>query len=192
MKIYFTKFWLPIAISSTIILATIFAVAQQNLRMSANDPQIAMAEDGAMALEQGSLPQILVGSSHIDMARSLAVFQIIYSEAGTTTASTGFLDNKVPLLPAGVLDFARTNIDDRITWQPASSTRIAAVVKHFGGKNPGYIVVGRNLREVEIRESQLEFMVIVAWIGIMILTIIAVIFAYFAEKRHYENSHNEL
>jgi hypothetical protein len=85
-----------------------------------------------------------------------------------------------------VLDYARNNFDDRITWQPASTTRIAAVVKHFGGKNPGFIVSGRNLRDIEARESQLALIIGAAWLGLIVLTFIAVLYPWVVERKEVE------
>ncbi len=41
------KYWLPLAIVITALSGFIYLVGQQNLRMSANDPQIQLSEDTA-------------------------------------------------------------------------------------------------------------------------------------------------
>jgi hypothetical protein len=120
------------------------------------------------------------------MATSLAPFVIVYDDNGKLLSSSGFLNNEVPVLPHGVLDYARANADDRITWQPASTTRIAAIIKHFGGKTPGFIVAGRSMREIENRESQLLLMVAAAWVGLIVLSLITVFYAGLAGRNDIE------
>jgi hypothetical protein len=187
MKQYLLAFWLPLAIASTIIMLTLYVVIQQSIRMSANDPQIQLAEDGATTLANGLSATTLVGNAKIDMEKSLAPFVIVYDETGKLIASSGLLEGQVPVLPSGVFEYTRSNIDDRITWQPASSTRIAAVVRHFSGKNSGFIVAGRNMRELENRTSQIELMVASAWLGLLVLTLIVVLYTGLAARKGMES-----
>jgi len=169
---YLIRIWVPIAIASTIMMFTIFVVAQQALRQSANDPQIQMAEDSAAVLATGASSYSIVGNTKIDIGKSLAPFLIIYDEAGKVVASTGYLNTQIPVVPSGVLASAKTKTDSRITWQPATSTRLAAVVKYYSGKSSGYVVAARSLREIEIRESSLEFNVGMAWLVLIVVTFV--------------------
>jgi hypothetical protein len=189
MTQHLLKNWLPLAIASTIIMLTLYATVQQNYRQTANDPQIQLAEDGANVLANGLAPATLVGNVHVDMAKSLAPFVIIYDDSGKLLASSGFLNGQVPVLPVGVFEYTRVNTNDRITWQPASTTRIAAVVKYFSGnpsKNTGFIVAGRSIREIEGRENQLELMIAAAWIGLLVLTLIVSLYTGLAERKASE------
>lgn len=179
---YLIKFWLPLAIAGTIVLFALYAAIQQDMRTGANDPQVQLAQDGAAALEGGLAPTALVGTAKVDMHASLAPFVIIYDDAGKVVASSGTLNGQVPILPSGVFDYAKT-ATDRITWQPASTTRIAAIVKHFDGAHPGFIAAGRNLREVESREHQLLLMIGAAWIGLLILTFFVLLYSWAAERK---------
>ena len=165
---------------------TVYAVVQQDIRTGANDPQIQLAEDGATALGDGFSAYSLVGQTKIDIAHSLAPFVIVLDDSGKVIASSGLLGGQVPLPPSGVLDFARNNADDRITWQPASTTRIAAVVRHYSGKTTGFIVTGRSLREIEVREGQLTLMIAAAWVGLLVLTLIAVAYSFVVDKKREE------
>ena len=193
------KTWFPLAIASTVIMLTIYAAVQQNVRQSANDPQIQIVEDGATALAGSTTLVALIssaptGSVRVDMDKSLAPFVIVYDESGKVLASSGYLNGKVPVVPSGVFDYARTNSDDRITWQPSSSVRIAAVVKHFGGATSatsiasssaasGFIIAGRNMREIEDREGQISLMVGAAWVGLLVLTLIVAVYARLSETK---------
>ena len=49
------------------------------------------------------------------------------------------------------------------------------VVVSYGGANPGFVVAGRSLREVETRENALSLETIFAWIAALLSTLILVI-----------------
>ena len=157
MQKHLIKNWLPLAVASTVIMVTVYAAVQQEYRQSANDPQIQLAEDGAAYLSAGVSPTALFAASgRVDMHASLASFAIVYDDSGKPVAASGYLNGTVPQLPAGVIDYARTNVTDRITWQPASTTRVAAIVRHYRSGTgsttaSGFIVTGRNIREIESR-----------------------------------------
>ncbi|MDE2041332.1 MAG: hypothetical protein KGI59_03075 [Patescibacteria group bacterium] len=178
--------YLPYAILGTILSFTVYAVVQQNIRMSANDPQIQLAEDGAAAISNGASAQNIVGSGRVDMQKSLAPFVIVYDDSGKVLASSGYIGNDIPLLPTGVLDYTRSNIDDRITWQPASTTRLAAVIRRVSGGTPGFVLAGRNIREIESREHQLLLMVAAAWIGLLVLGFIAIAYQVASDMKEVD------
>lgn len=182
------KFWLPLAIASTIITLALYVITQQTFRLAANDPQIQLVNDGATSLLGGAFPAVLVGSTKVDMQKSLAPFVMVFDDSGKVIASSGYLNNSVPILPSGVFDYARSHADNRLTWQPASSTRIAAVIKHYTGKTTGFIVAGRNLQEVEDRIDQIQLIVISAWVAILVLTFMVTLYAWAVERKERELS----
>ena len=169
--------WLPQAIASTIILLVVYGAVQQNIRQSANSPQIQLAEDGGAILAQGIPPFELLGNSRVDIVKSLSPFAIIYSASGTPMASSGYLKGSVPVIPSGVLEYARSHGEDRLTWQPAPDTRIAAVVSYYHGSSTGYILVGRSLREAEALESSIVLMTGAALIILLVTTFLASLYA---------------
>ena len=86
------------------------------------------------------------------------------------------------LMPSGVFDYTRQNKEDRVSWQPETGVRIAAVVVAYGGAQPGFVLAGRSLREVEARESQIEQITGIAWLAtlgfsLMIVATCELIFA---------------
>ena len=87
------------------------------------------------------------------------------------------LDGRNPPLPRGVLDYTRAAGEDRITWQPKPGIRNAIVVVRSGGASPGFAMAGRSLREVEVREGQLELLVDAAWITALVGTLLLKAFA---------------
>jgi len=177
--------WLSLAVIVTILCALVYLVEQQALRMSANDPQIQLAEDGADALARGATAQSLLPANTIDIAKSLAPFIVVYNDAGEVSASSGLLHGKIPTLPVGILDYVRKNSEDRVTWQPEGGVRIATVVVRADGTNPGFVLIGRSLRETEKRVDQLTLLVGVAWVAALFAALVMVVFCelIFGEKK---------
>jgi hypothetical protein len=159
------RHWLPLAALATILCALIYLVVQQDLRLSANDPQIQLAEDAAAALASGQSPQALVGAGRTDLAKSLAPYLIIFDESGKVLASSAELAGETPLPPPGVFPDGLKQGELRFTWQPQVGVRSAAVLTHFEGKTPGFVLAGRSLREVEKREDTVLILVGIAWLG---------------------------
>jgi len=175
------KQWLPIAFLSACLCGLVYISAQQNLRQSANDPQIQIATDVASALEAGVSPSTIIpsGSQPIDMTKTLDSYVLIFDDAGTLVAGNASLNGKPPAPPHGVFDYARNTGEDRITWAPAPGVRSAIIVERvtMNGANVGFVVVGRSLKEVEMRESELTnetgAIFLLTLIGTFILTAIA-------------------
>jgi hypothetical protein len=172
MKNTLLNIWLPIVFVGTVVLLAAYIGIQQDLRQSANDPQIQLAEDGAVFLSKGLSAANLLGSIQINPATSLQVFGLVYDQNGKLLGSSMVLGSTTPVIPAGILTYALTHKDDRVTWQPAPGVRIAAVVKHFSGPtSSGFLVVGRSVREVELRESSLGTMMLAAWLVMTVGTL---------------------
>jgi hypothetical protein len=159
------RVWLPIAVAVTLLSGLVYTLVQQDLRQTANDPQIQMAEDTAAQLAAGAAATSLVPSARVDIAASLATFIIIYDHNGRVSASSAMLDGTTPALPAGVLSSARTSGEDTVTWEPRSGVRVAAVVVPV--RTGGSVLAGRSLREVELRESDLLGATALAWLFIL-------------------------
>lgn len=161
----FVKFFIPSAFIMTMSMGLIYVVTQQNFRMSANDPQIQLAEDFADQLTAGRTVASVNPGPNIDMAKSLALFIFVYDDAGNIVISSGKLDGQNPALPDGVLDYTKKAGQDRITWEPQPGLRVALVIIRYEGANPGFVAVGRSLREVEQRVSRLGLEVLGAWLA---------------------------
>jgi hypothetical protein len=150
------RHWLPLAVVTVLLCGLVYLAVQQSLRWGANDPQIQMAEDAAAALAAGGTPESVLPATQVDLSTSLAPFLVIYRYTGEPSASSGLLHGSVPLLPAGIFTYTRQNGEDRVSWQPEPGIRVAAVVVAYEGSQPGFVLAGRSLREVERRESQVE------------------------------------
>jgi hypothetical protein len=164
-----------LAAISTVLALALYTIPQQVLRQGANDPQIQLAGDLAARLEQGIAPAEAVPAGSVDIARSLSPFVIAYDDQGRPLASQAQLDGKTPTPPNGVFNHVRQHSEERVSWQPRHGVRIAAVVQRVNGPHPGFVLAGRNMREVEAREQQVEQMAGLAWIAMLGLILLGTI-----------------
>jgi hypothetical protein len=172
--------WLPIAIATAGLCGLVYLTVQQSLRMSANDPQIQMAQDAASALDGGASVDSIVPANKVELAASLAPFIMVFDDSGNVLASSATLHGSIPVYPSGVLDYTRQNGEDRVTWQPENGVRMATVVVRF---DKGFVLAGRSLREVEIRESNLEKISGLALLVIWATTLIVVILGELVRRK---------
>ena len=160
-----------LAAISTVLALALYTIPQQVLRQGANDPQIQLAGDLTVRLEQGVAPAEAVPAGAVDIVRSLSPFVIAYDDQGRPLASQAQLDGKTPAPPNGVFNYVRQHGEERISWQPVlgreHGVRIAAVIKRVNGPQPGFVLAGRNMREVEAREHQVEQLAGLAWIAML-------------------------
>lgn len=72
--------------------------------------------------------------------------------------------------------------ENRLTWQPREGVRIAAVIVFY---QDGFVLAGRSLREVEIREAQVTQFAGLTWLLALVTTLIVIAFGEFflAEKK---------
>ncbi len=165
----------------TIVFVVIYAAVQQDYRQSAYDPQIQMAEDAAGSLSTGgNVQQVGALYPQTDFASSLAPFVIIYDQAGNVISATGHMNSVTPTPPLGTLQYAQTQGENRLTWQPQSDVRIATViVPYHTASTTGFVLAGKNLGEVESRIIQLGYIVFTGWIvsliGCVILFVIGIV-----------------
>jgi len=180
---------LILAVLATGLALALYAIPQQVLRQGANDPQIALAGDLVAKLEKGVAPSEAVPAAGLDMARSLTPFVIVYDDQGRPLASQAELNGQTPAPPQGVLDYVRQHGEERVSWQPVLGTtsnkeeksalsggmalqrthgvRIAAVIQRVqlaNGSPGGFVLAGRNMREVEAREAKVRQMAAFTWI----------------------------
>ena len=165
--------WLPLFIVTTLLSLTLLVAVQQNYRLSANDPQIQFSLEVKELLAEGVPPEALLGENRIDFAQSLSPFVIIYDQAGSVVASTGYVDGQVPSMPQGV--FAKTVKVGKtaFTWQPMKGVRTAVVVaKYETNGTTGFVLVGRSLSEIEARIMRLGLIVGLGWLATSIATLV--------------------
>lgn len=165
------------AVIATASSGAMFLVVEQALRMNANDPQIQMAEDASAALSKGEAYSVIVPENEVekvDIAKSLAPFLIIYGENGKAITGTGALNGEYPTFPSGVFAYTKIHGEDRVTWQPSTSTRVALVVRYYTGEKTGFAVAGRSMREVEKRINNQFIIIGFTWAFVMVICFLLV------------------
>ncbi len=182
MKTFFhiIKSWLPLAIATAGLCGLVYLAVQQSLRISANDPQIQMAEDAASALDGGASVESIVPAVKVELASSLAPFIIVFDNSGNVTGSSAVLHGATPVYPSGVLDYTRQKGEDRVTWQPESGVRMATVVVRYRN---GFVMAGRSLREVEIRIGNIGKISGLAMLVIWAVTLFVITVGELVERR---------
>ena len=164
--------FVPVVVAATVVIALVYSVGQQNLRMGANDPQVQMAEDAAARLDAGADPASAVPTQRVEIGQSLAPFLIVFGHNGKALASSAVLDGQLPTPPDGVFGNIPAGGRHEITWAPRPDVRQAAVIVPF---RAGFVLAGRSLRIVEQREDALGqltlllFIVMLAGTGLVAL-----------------------
>ena len=151
-----------------VIFGTMYGVAQQIIRQSANDPQIQLAQDTADKLRAGANAQFLF-NGNINIGSSLSSFVVIYNHDGTPVDGDGYLNGVLPTAPKGMLTSSDDKAYHAITWQPSNGVRIASVTV---ATDRYYVVACRSIKEIEPREDKIYFITLVgAMISIVILAL---------------------
>lgn len=176
-----TPFILPIFLAITLLSTMLYMVGQQIERSFANDPQIQLAEDVSRAMMAGTTADEFISPEKIDISESLAPFIIIYDNNQKLVATSATINGKEADIPHGVLQYASEHGTNLITWQATPSVRMATVVQRVSGNQPGYVVVGRSLREIEKRTRDLLLLVVTGW---GITSLITLGSYYLLRKRH--------
>ena len=162
---------LILGIILTLVGGIASAVFQGMLRGGANQPQLQMSSFYATEITSGVKPDETVPRNYVDLQRSLEPFTIFYNNQGVPIAGNGYLNQTMPTPPRGVFDYLRSHKVDKITWQPQPDVRIASVIQHVTGPNPGFILTGRSLRLVEEQESLFWRMAFGGWFLLVFLLI---------------------
>ena len=174
---------LPAWAAATALALLVYASVQQAHRSGANDPQIQIAEDAARALALGADPHTVAGGQTVDLAASLAVWTTVFDATNHVLATTAVLDGHTPAPPVGVLESARHDLENRVTWEPWSGVRSATVSAVVPGGSRMVVTAGRSLREVEVREMRLEVIVGAAWLAASLGILLAAAFAEWLAHR---------
>jgi hypothetical protein len=154
--------WLIPFLLVTLIFGILYVSVQQLNRQSANDPQIALAQNTAARLDRGDKPTAIVGSDTIDLRSNSSPAVIIYDRNGNPVAGSATINNVLPRIPVGVLTAAKGQAYHTITWQPADDIRLASVTV---ASKDYFVTAVHSLREVEHRATYLLQLAILGWAG---------------------------
>lgn len=163
------RLWFILAVALTLVCGILYIAVQQNYRLTANDPQVAMANDAANAIDNGTDPKSLITGPQMEISNSLSPFMIIYNGQGEPVASGAVISGMIPKLPSGVFAFVNTHGEDIISWQPGSGIRMAMVIKRTRGNNLFFVAAGRSLRTTEERIAMLGKQVAFGWVCSLII-----------------------
>jgi hypothetical protein len=182
--------WFPLAIVITMLCGIAYVIMQQNYRMNANDPQIQIAHDVILNIEAGSDPKSIDDLTKIEMAKSLSPFVIVYDKDKKVIANESTLNGESFLPPANTLDnvgkkynyfiFTQPINENRFTWQPQKDVRIAAVLVKYDN---GYVLAGRNMKEIETRIINLGIMTLIGWVTALVVSFLMVVFTQYIHRR---------
>lgn len=169
--------WLPLAVAATCVIGAAYLLVFQDMRLSANDPQIQMAEDAAaLLMKDRPVGQVVHAPDRdVDLSNSLMPFLAVYDEDGKPLGWSMTLDGHPPTPPAGVFAYAKAHGIDTVSWQPRPNLRQALVVVPYAvrGGSTGYVASGRSLRTIERRASQARTLAIIAWCVAMAMILLA-------------------
>jgi hypothetical protein len=145
----------------TILFGTVYVVAQQLDRLSANDSPLRLASQVAAELREGR-SRTLDAQSHVELSRSLAAFVVVEGAKGGASVGSGFLQGALVSLPSGVLASAAANGQDKVTWEPQPGLRFATVTLKVGDQ---FVSAGQSLKPSEARDGIIRLLVGVGWLG---------------------------
>ena len=179
------------AIVTTALCGLVSMTVQQNYRQSLNDPQIQMAEDAAHALAAGEVPAGVVPRGPlIDLKNSLAPWIAVYDTNGAVLEASGQLNNAPPQPPKTLFNQSSwigsksydtpAGAETRVTWESPDGVRQALVLVHL--PDGRFVAAGRNMSEVEARESDLSAVVFLAWIVTLGALFILSVFLWWVRK----------
>jgi hypothetical protein len=163
------KYFLAFSLFITVTVVFICAVAQNILRSIANDPQIQLAEDASYLLGHSAPMGPIVPEASVELLRNLGPFIQVYDEKGSLLDGNALLNGISPKISKNDLLYAKKHRENRITWQPEAGTRIATIIFHYEGQNPGYVVSGRSLRETENKIGNIGKLCFFFWFGMISL-----------------------
>lgn len=178
--------WFPAAAVVIVSAVSLYVVAQHIQRTTANDPQYELARDAAADLILGEEPALVVTGVPVDITQSLAPFTVIYDTEGDVLATnaTG-VEEDFLTPPLEMLNEARSDGINEVTWQPRKDLRYASVIQHWRGElGEGTVLVARSLELVEKRATQTLSLAFVALvIGLIIAALGALAGAWVLEQR---------
>lgn len=175
--------WLIVMFLVTFTCSIVYLVAQQSLRLGANELPSQLVIETSIKLQNGQSAKDAIPTEKVDISKSLNVFVMVYDSNKSLIATSGIIGNNDPVYPKGVFDSTDQKGESRITWQPEVGLRFATVAIKY---NNGYIVAGRSLTETEKLIEKLGELVFVAWIACTVLLALALGVVFILVKKAYK------
>lgn len=171
------KAWLPLAISLSLVFGCLYVVLQQAIRHSFDWPQIDAVNDVSYQLTHNhasSVQAIKKYSLNLPIDSTSELFVNIYDGTGKPVILGGQLGSNTISPPIGYLSSSDPMPSTHAqTWAPQPDVRIAAVVQRANvNATTYYIVAGRNLKLAEQLTSYLLFLLSLAWVVTMTISLL--------------------
>ncbi|MBC7472193.1 MAG: hypothetical protein H7196_02960 [candidate division SR1 bacterium] len=166
--------------------ATTFVLLQQNIRLGADEEISTLSDNIITAVEKNravldNQPQ----DQLVDPTKSDLIFIQAYNDDNSLIFSTLGIDgNNQSKVPQGVLDTAKKNGRNNVTWSPKKDIRLAVVIQRFNGEKPGFIVTGRSLKTFDAKVYKLgKIASFATLISIALVSLISAVWAYIETPR---------
>ena len=172
--------WLIVMFLVTFTCSLVYLVAQQSLRLGANELPSQLAIETSIKLQNGQSVKDAVSTEKVDISKSLNAFVMVYDSNKSLIATSGIMGKNDPVYPKGVFDSLDLHNESRITWQPDVGLRFATVAIKYSN---GYIVAGRSLTETEKLIAALGELVLMAWLACTVFSAFALGVIYVFMKR---------
>ena len=176
-------YYLVLTALITVVMILIYAAVQQTYRTGLNDPQIQMATDISLKINQGRSIESYFAEDPTDITKSLSPFIVFYDAQGRPIRSNAFLDGKMPQVPPGVFETFTNDVEHRISWQPRRGVRMAMVIIKTNASPVQFVAAGRSMIEVEERIHQMSVMVFFAWMICVGIIVFSAVYSYFMRAK---------
>jgi len=167
--------WLAMMFLVTFTSSLVYLVAQQTLRLGANEQPMQLTKDTMLKLENGQSAVRAIPVDKVNIAQSLSPFVMVFDSNKNLLETSGMMGSSSPVYPKGVLDSVAKSGEDRVTWQPQNGLRYATVAVKYSG---GFIVAGHSLSETERLIDTIGRLVAQAWLVCVVFSGIALMIIY--------------
>ena len=169
--------WIIIICIVTFNCLLVYIVAQQTLRLGANELPAQFAIETSIELQNSKSIDEIIQKEKVDISKSLSTFVMIYDGNKNLVASSGIMDSIDPTYPKGVLEYVDKNNESRVTWQPREGFRFASVAIKYEN---GYIVAAKSLSETENLIDKIGEMIVLVWLActIFLTCALSIIFLF--------------
>ncbi|MGO4692579.1 hypothetical protein [Glaciibacter sp. 2TAF33] len=155
------------AVLATVLLGAVYVTAQQIERQGADDAGWRLASQVATELADGR-SDTLDALPRVDLETSLAPFVVVFDTADAAQSGNGYLGGELAEVPKGVLDAARAQGRNHVSWQPSDGVRFATVEMRAGDN---VVLAGQSLAPSESRTDELGILLLAAWAVTMLVLV---------------------
>ncbi len=159
--------WIIVMFIGTSSALLTYLIAQQALRLSANDLPVQASIETSIKLKNGMSPSDALPKDKVDIDESLNVFVLIYDSEKKLVVTNGIKNEGTVSYPIGVFIHVKETGDHRVTWLPAIGIRYASVVRKTNGY---YIIATQSLTETERHINHIGLLVLLAWLAYSVMS----------------------